>query len=169
MLEGKINGYYKSWTKIRNNIAWEKYDLIHIEFTKYSFLIEDAHKKRIPVFVRMHNIEADYYYNMYKNKKNIKNYLRYWIYKKSEYKSVNIADKIICLTQHDLERAQKLYMLDSDIFCINPVCITDKGENLVNNSKIILMTGSLWYGPNVEGIKWFIKNVWPIVMNLIKK
>lgn len=168
-LKGGINGYYKSWAEIEKDIDWSQYDLIHIEFTKYPFLIKIAQKKGIPTLVRMHNIEADYYYNIYKNKKNVKNYFQYWFYHMSERKAVNIANKIVCLTQCDLERAKELYTAADAIFYINPVCIVDEGKHSRNNSKIILMTGSLWYGPNADGVKWFIKEVWPEIYKYDKE
>lgn len=31
----------------------------------------------------------------------------------------------------------------------------------VPNSKNVVFVGSLWYGPNVDGINWFLANVWP--------
>lgn len=33
----------------------------------------------------------------------------------------------------------------------------------VPNSKNIVFVGSLWYGPNKDGINWFLKHVWPQV------
>ena len=31
----------------------------------------------------------------------------------------------------------------------------------VPNSKKVVFVGSLWYGPNVDGINWFLEHVWP--------
>lgn len=34
----------------------------------------------------------------------------------------------------------------------------------VPNSKNVVFVGSLWYGPNKDGINWFLKQVWPHVL-----
>ena len=38
-------------------------------------------------------------------------------------------------------------------------------EDLDTNKSVVnlLITGSLWYGPNYDGIKWVIKNVLPLI------
>lgn len=40
---------------------------------------------------------------------------------------------------------------------------TQVNPTTVPNTKNVVFVGSLWYGPNVEGINWFLKYVWPQV------
>lgn len=158
--QGITNGYYRAWKEVDNEIDWEIYDFVHIEFTKYLFILEAALKNRVTVLTRVHNVETDYYSNLYASRKNIKNYILYKVYKNSEKKYINQSQKIICLTENDKKRIMELFSISSNRIGVNPVCLSDKGSTIRNNTKILLLTGSLWYGPNADGIKWFLNEVW---------
>lgn len=160
LLRGITNGYYKAWKETEDELDWDKYDLVHIEFTKFFFILEAALKKHATVLTRVHNVEADYYRNLFVRRKNIKNYIQYRIYKYAEKKYIEQSKKIICLTEHDKKRIMEIYSISSDKIVVNPVCISDRGSTDRNNTKTLLLTGSLWYGPNADGIKWFLDDVW---------
>ena len=161
-------GFYNGWKKIEKDIQWEKYDIIHIEYTRYEFLVKSIQRKNKKVMVRVHNIERDYAYNIFKNNKNLINYLRYLSFKTNEKKVMKQADGLVFLTRTDVVRAKNKYdIMKSKIF-LNPMCIK---KNIVNklpmSSKIsVLITGSLNYTPNEKGIIWFIKKVWKRILKI---
>lgn len=161
MFHGVLNGYYSSWKNICKSIKWNEYDLVHIEFTKHPFLVKQGKDNNIPVFTRMHNVERDYYLNLFRMKKSLPNLLMYLCYARAEKKCVSLSDRIITLTNEDKERTIELYKCNNKRLSINPVCIDDKFFEKRKNTRTLLMTGSLWYGPNCDGILWFLENIWP--------
>lgn len=171
-VHGTLSGYYNSWKKYISHINWKNYDLVHIEFSKYHFLIEDVKRNTtVPVYVRVHNVETDYYKNLYNNKKNISSLLKYLFYKKEEKKTLEETENIICLTEKDKDRIIELFGIQNNNVDINPVCVEDsyiKNMSIKKKSNRLLMTGSLWYGPNADGIKWFVTDVFPILRNRIQ-
>ena len=38
--------FYDSWIESNNKIEWEKYDFVHIEFSRYNFLVETCHQNQ---------------------------------------------------------------------------------------------------------------------------
>ncbi len=114
----------------------------------------------------MHNIESDYGLNIYKKSKNLSNYIRYYSYRVNEKKVMAKVDYVIFLTKNDVERAKNLYKVKYNQMYINPVCIETSNkfylETQCKNENIskFLMTGTLNYGSNVDGIVWFLENVW---------
>jgi glycosyltransferase involved in cell wall biosynthesis len=82
---------------------------------------------------------------------------------------------VICLTVSDKARLNKLYpeILNKKELLVIPVALEKPCPSAapsinqidaVENSPYLLITGSLWYGPNAEGSAWFIKNVWHKLM-----
>lgn len=163
LLAGITNGYYQSWKKIEEDIVWELYDLVSVEFTRYPFVVKAAKKHNIPVVIRIHNVEKDYFHNLFVTQKSIARKMQEIFYSKQEEKSIKIADALIALTKEDKERMIELYGESyRNNIVINPVCIRDRGNNASADRRSVLITGSLWYGPNAEGVIWFLKNVWSI-------
>lgn len=156
--------FYDDWKEFVGNIKWSNYDLVHIESSRYFFAVNEAKKHKVKVVIRMHNIESDYGLNLYRKHRSASNYLRYRSYYSNEKKSVCKADALIFLTESDILRARKLYNVSPDISFKNPVCIdVNNDEASKNNFEFpirFLMTGTLNYGSNVDGIIWFLENVW---------
>ncbi len=158
---GVTSGYYSSWKKYTSKIEWEKYDLVSVEFTRYPFLIKEAKRYKKNVITRVHNVENDYFKNLYYNSKSLLHLLQYKHYSKEEKKSVNLSNVLLALTQEDKNRLCDLYgsQLKRKII-INPVCLNDTEVIDKGHNSNLLITGSLWYGPNADGVLWFLQNVW---------
>lgn len=159
--------FYDDWENFVDKINWNNYDFVHIESSRYYFVVKTILKHNIPIIMRMHNIESDYGYNIYCKNKSLSNYIRYYSYHTNEKKVIHKVNSIIFLTINDIKRAKKLYKVKENQICLNPVCIDInkifcRNENGSNNEKFskFLMTGTLNYGPNVDGIIWFLDNVW---------
>ena len=158
------NRRYRSWLKLR--IDFSAYDAIIMDFTKLHYVI-----KRIgntPLFVRVHNVEFDYSKNNYNHHRNLFNFIDACFSKPRERIVVNRANHLIALTEKDKKRLCQLYHIPSEKITVIPVCIPQKKtylaswdtQNHVPHPLRMLITGSLWYGSNFEGILWFIKNVY---------
>jgi len=164
-----FSSFYSSFRSMRKNIDIKSYDYIYVEFTKWLFIFKYAKKNGVKTIVRVHNIERDYSYNMYRLNKTLKGYLSYLYYSYIEKKIINMSDSIIVLTRKDKEYILKNFNnINEENITVMPVCLSEKQITLKNfdNSNInLLITGSLWYGPNYEGVIWFINNVWSKVRN----
>lgn len=158
--------FYDDWVNYVKNIKWDAYDVVHIESSRYYFVVDEAKKHKANVLVRMHNIESEYGLNLCRKNKSIGNYLRYYSYYSNEKRTVRKANGLIFLTDRDILNAHKLYNVNNAMSFKNPVCI-DTDNDLKDYAKAInechirfLMTGTLNYGSNVDGIIWFLETVW---------
>lgn len=161
LLDGVTNGYYQSWRRIEQTIEWKSYDLVSVEFTRYPFVIKTARKNNVPVIVRAHNVEKDYFHNLFCVNRRIVRKLQEIFYSIQEKKSIEMCNGLIALTREDADRISKLYGDKcTKKTIVNPVCIKDQANESTTEKNGFLITGSLWYGPNADGVVWFLKNVW---------
>lgn len=161
----KKSKVYFDFRKKIENVDIKKYDYVYLEFTKWLFAIKYAKKNNKKVIVRLHNIESDLIYNLYKIEKSPLIYISYLYYKYIEKRIISKSDYIIALTEKDKKRIFELYgnVIKKDHIYVMPVCVEKRGtnKNIMNKNEIkLLITGSLYYGPNYEGVIWFINNVW---------
>lgn len=158
------NRRYRSWLKLC--IDFSAYDAIVMDFTKLHYIL-----KRIgntPLFVRVHNVEYDYSQNNYRHHRNLFNLIDACFSRPREQLIVKRADHLIALTEKDKNRLCQLYHIPSEKIAVIPVCIHQKTthlppldtQNHAPHPLRMLITGSLWYGSNYEGILWFIKNIY---------
>lgn len=162
-----FSSFYSSFRKMRKNIDIKSYDFVYIEFTKWLFIFKYAKKNNLKIIVRVHNIEKHYSYNMYRLSKSLKRYLYYLYYSYIESKIIKMSDYIIVLTEKDRKYILEHYGEDKvDNIIVMPVCLEKKEikvKEFDSKNINILITGSLWYGPNYEGVIWFINNVWDTI------
>lgn len=161
LLHGETNKRYYAWKNCK--IDFTKYDLIFIDFTKMDYVIRDIRKlnKSIRIITRVHNVELDYANADYNNKKNIKKwFVKIFTKKQEKYISDN-SDKLLFLSEKDYSRFNELYHVANNKKIIVPVCVNGPKEitNASKKIKNLLITGSLWFGSNAEGIFWLINNV----------
>lgn len=159
-LHMNTNQRYRSWVRLK--LDYSSYDAIVMDFTKLNYVLD-----RIPVdrlIVRVHNVEADYSLHNFQHNKNIINFIDKNFAGKREAVIVSNARKLLVLTEKDKIRLHELYGIAQEKMEILPVCVQEQEKRSKNteNTKTVKMiiTGSLWFGPNYEGIKWFINNVY---------
>lgn len=160
--------YYNSWKTISEKLIQTRlFDLCYIEFTRYSDVVRFAKKHNMKVYVRVHNIEYDYYSKISKSKGINKRKL-YAIFdknlvKKHEQYVTSTADKLIFLTRLD-QNISKSYYGNRNNGTVIPVCLLHDSTHEVMpfkyQDKYVLLTGSYWYTPNAEGAIWFLEEVW---------
>lgn len=157
-----------SWETIEPQLDWDAYDVVIIDKTQEPYFLKAAKAHGKKVLVRAHNVEWDYYANIHRLQPSLRNFVRkhlaYW----NEKWIVEHADGIICLTEVDRARFHEAYHVPMEKLFLDPVCIDVSARKpsaaLPADSDItkpyFLLTGSLWYGPNAEGARWLIENVW---------
>lgn len=164
LFKGITTGFYNSWAQKVEEINWDDYEVVYLEFSRYDFIAKYVKARSKKLIVRVHNVEQDYYNNIRISRKGFQPFLRHKYICYQEPSCLSHADYIICLTEKDKDRLMKLYpSISKNKIGIVPVCVdtpvkNDKGFS--TNAPYILITGSLWYGPNSEGVLWFIENVW---------
>lgn len=160
-------GYFADWQVLRKQIEWKKYEGVYLDFTKLFFVAKEAAKHDIPIIVRVHNIERDYYHDLMMHSHSPLGAMKYIVQRQWERRTLNLAAATLFLTKDDQNRASDLYGLrDWNQNCvIIPVAVdcgrTDSSGPTVDGALRILYTGSLWSEHNHDGILWFINNVWP--------
>jgi glycosyltransferase involved in cell wall biosynthesis len=147
-------------------------ECMYLDFTKDTSAAHILRELDIPVVVRAHNVEVDYARSVYENRRSAQTAAPLLHIRNTEREILSRANAIICITEHDKDRFLELYGNEvddlRDKLVINPVCLPEKPRNLLTPSTLgevptLLITGSLWFGPNAEGVIWFIKNVWPLL------
>lgn len=162
----------KGWDQSASLIEEKKPDCAYLDFTLARPFSEAAASAGVPLVVRAHNVEFDYSVRQFAISKNFRTAAsRVHVYA-NETRVLECADAVICLTEHDRDRFLDLYSdkipnLKSKMF-INPVCLREDSGRISDKSvfgdpPVLLITGSLWYGANANGVVWFINEVWPRV------
>lgn len=141
----------------------EKYDLVWLDSSNFGNLVSRIYSGKTVVF--FHNIEADYMKNKYA-KEGLKFLPAYWAAKHNEKLAMK-ADYIVTLNERDAHLIKDKY--GRDVNCILPIAFEDifdveraNRTDIEENS--ILFCGSC-FGPNIDGIEWFIHDVLPLLEN----
>lgn len=169
-----LKGYTRGYTKhcedaIITAITRKHYDYLYIDFSGYGVSLKRIRKifngKIITFF---HDVE--YMYEMNRAKHENKLYLLSALaIKKAEENVVKYSDYIIALNSRDHELIKKIYGREPDINL--PVSFKDIADEsrLVNEreNEYLLFVGAD-FGPNVDGLRWFIANIMPYVSRQLK-
>lgn len=174
VMHGQFSKNYLCWKEVKQAIDFEKYNLVFLEFTKMDYvikdLIEDGYSGKI--IVRAHNVEKDFYRVSLISKPSISKVFLYLLSGKREKYMLEHADKVLTVTNQDINRFKEVYNIKATNFETCPVGIVQNKEympHIINKDKInCLITGSLWFGPNCDGVEWFINEVYPKVKDLVE-
>lgn len=164
MLHGVLNRRYYAWKHLALDCSG--YDVVWVDFTKLDYVVKDVKKRnpRLPVIVRVHNIEADYAYDDWKLSGGWKKWLIAMFATRQEQAVSRLANELIPLTAKDRDRLVLKYRVPPEKIQIIPVCVQDPVpyQTLLPHEGVsILITGSLWFGANLAGIEWFLQSVLP--------
>lgn len=173
LFRGVTIKFYQNWKRTIQQIDTTNYDIVFVDFSYNDFIIDWAHKHNLKTVVRVHNIEADMVDSVVNGKVHdkywIKNIINGNIIKKREKRVMQSCDQLLFLTEEDKIRASKLYGPEIiEKSTVIPICMYGNNKpycDLDLKKPYILATGSLYYGPNSEGIKWLLRNVWPAMKN----
>ena len=156
--------------KLESIFKNESYDVVQLESLYMAPYIETIKKySKAKIVFRPHNIEYKIWERLAKNAINPfkKVYLQILTkqLKKYEERVLNKIDLVIPLTWDD---AQVL----TNMRCRKPMMVLPIGVNATDylsmlppNNNVVFHLGAMDWLPNVEGVKWFLKKVWPIVQS----
>lgn len=154
--------------KLSSLLQEEAWDLIQCEglyLGPYLNLIRKYHKG--PVVIRAHNVESEIWFRIAQQSQTLKKlYLKIQAQRLREYEksSLNQYDALLPISQKDASYYQQ--------YCNRPLFTVPVGIDLhklehydksFRDNKRIGFIGSLDWMPNIQGLEWFIKNVWPQV------
>ena len=130
-----------------------------------------THHKVLKHYIFMENIEKMYMGQkvFHENPIYIVPFISYW---SNEKTALRFADKIFNLNIRDDRLLQKIYKRKSD--CILPITFKDTYKNDAQKKYLNLMPGNhlkllfvgSYFGPNYEGLIWFLNNVLPELPNV---
>lgn len=145
----------------------EKYDVIHVESIFLAPYLETIRQySQAPVVLRAHNVEHRIWQQMAEGSDKV---LKRWYLKKLalalrayEVERVNVFDGVACITEDDMETFRQLG-------CRKPMISIPFGMELPQTSAtktrhdMLFYIGSMDWRPNLEGVTWFLDNVWPLI------
>ncbi len=158
LIKNATSSFYPDWYTKAKSIDFKKYDVIYVERSCYSFVFD--YIKNCKILLRIHNVEADYYYNIYKSSKKVADYIHSKTSFIQERKALNNASVVVCLTKEDKKRIADLYSIDNSKLKVIPHGYEMLPYAEKEQKAVFLATGSLWYGPNQDGICWLLDKVW---------
>ena len=152
-------------------LSKNKYDFIQIEGAFVAYYIDIIRQfTDAPVLVRTHNIEYIIWQRLALNERNI---LKKWFFnllakrlRAFEKKYYNKADAIAAITNEDEQRL-KTMGVDVPLEVI-PAGVElkkyiDDDSSLIEENTVFSISALDWL-PNLEGLEWFLKNIWPKIL-----
>ncbi len=126
-------------------------------------------RKKMVIISYVHNVVKHYVWEKVIHE-SVLFIIPYLSYCRNEKIMMKEADRVIAINQRDAEELQKLYGRKKDF--ILPVTYQDKFDSSCLDGKrneitTILFVGS-YFGPNIQGIRWFIRHVLPYVKGNVK-
>ncbi len=153
--------------KLTEILRSKKYDIIHLEslfVTPYIGTIRRLSKAKI--VLRSHNLEFMIWERLALKSGNRakKTYLKVLAkqLKRYELATLNDVDGLVSISFEDEE---KYKLIQPNLKTINipfGVDMSDYSSTESFKPKSFFHLGSLEWKPNLEGVKWFLKNVWPV-------
>lgn len=163
---GHSSYFYNEWRKNRKLIFERDFELIFLSNSRLGFIARDIKKYNTAckIVTYFQNVEYDYcsHVSFHRNEtlsKAIMNIERRLVYK-DEKDALLYSDFALFLTERDEKRAVNLYNIEKNSALL-PICLEKKVVKQAESGEYnLIFLGSLWYKPNVQGIIWFINNVW---------
>lgn len=158
---------------IKNSII----DCIFLDhFLTFQFIedfIETIKSKKIKVLLQEHNSEYLIFKRYAQQEKNMLKklfaYIEAYRVKEYEKKISALADYVLCVSSHDIDRLVDIGVDRHKLKLIRSVGDESllKKEDLVfeNTEESLLFIGTLSWEPNIDGLIWFIKNAWDKLKN----
>lgn len=142
------------------------YDLLMVEFSQMGYY---EFNTDIPSYVDQHNVEYEIMHRTYETEKSpLRKLLAHSEWKKYYKQEIENCEKFTaCLTTSQRD-AEILQQRSPDMEChVIPNGVDSeffKTDNSEVDANMVLFTGTISYYPNTEGILWFYKNIWPLII-----
>lgn len=162
LFKGYSSSIIPDWVNFRKEIKAKEYDFAYVQFSYLDTVVEDLKRLQIPTIIKIHNVEYNLN-NLLLNRSKYKLIQNIFHKRKIKAEKAVVEQSDICLVFSKKEKDDlvSIYNIDEKKVRIHSVSLFEQAYHYQpNNKNNILLTGSLWYKPNVEGIVWFIENVW---------
>ncbi len=157
--------------EISKHLQPGNFDLLMVEFSQMGYYKLNSN---IPSFVDQHNVEYEIMLRTYETEKSpLRKLLAFSEWKKYHKQEIENCEKFTaCLTtsKRDAEIMQQRSPgmechvipngVDSEFFHPD----FDSSNQPEIDPNMVLFTGTISYYPNTEGILWFYKNIWPLII-----
>lgn len=158
-------------SKLEHILRHEQYDIIHIESIYMTPYIDVIRKySNAKIVVRMHNIEHQIWDRLAENESNPIMKMVYRINKKQlEHVEKTILKKVdgyMTISEPDFQYFQQTaanvpgvvipFGIDMDNYEL-------EDDYIASDKPSLCHIGSMNWSPNIEGIKWFLDEVWPLI------
>lgn len=142
-------------------IKKKKYEYVLFEGAFPSVYLNDIKSNcNCKTIIRTHNVEHEIWTNLASNSNNIFKILIYTFLKKQMKKWEDYicskCDFLFCISKNDQLYFNKKLNKETKLL---PVSFELK-QNKINQNFSIFHLGAMDWKPNVEGVNWFLKNVW---------
>lgn len=160
---------------LTKHLATNKYDIIHVTNAHMGWAIDVIRKLcKTPVVLREENFELAIMERYYKNQSNpvlkLYAYLQYKKFLSYEPDLCGKFDTCIMISDEDENRLLELNPLA--ITKVIPLGIDKELLEIEREEKeefSLVHVGSLEWYPNYDGLKWFINNVFPLIVDKFKE
>ncbi len=153
--------------KLKNLLKRNKYDFVLFEGLYVADYVDIVKKEGLPVIYRAHNVEHIIWERKGKNEKNLwkKLYIKHLAkrLKKYELNLIKQFDAILPITTNDLQLLRKYNIKQPAQVAPFGININEEENNKINieSDNNLAFIGSLDWLPNIEGLWWFLSNVFP--------
>ena len=153
--------------KLSELLSTNTYDFIQVEGAFVAGYIPLIRKMTsAPIIVRTHNIEYVIWQRLAINETNP---LKKWFFRhlskrlyKFESKYYNMADGIAAITADDEERLIQMKVnVPVSVIPVGTEMEKFKASSEEATPKSLFIIGALDWMPNLEGLNWFMENIWP--------
>ena len=156
--------------KLESVLKNNNFDVVQLESLFMAPYIETIRKtSKAKIVFRPHNVEYKIWERLAKNTFHPfkKIYIKILAKQLKKYES-SILNKVDVLTPLTWDDAQELMKLK----CRKPMMVlpigvdcNDYKQQSPPNNQVVFHLGAMDWMPNVEGVKWFIQKVWPIIIS----
>lgn len=165
--------YFSKHEKLAKNIFENNYDVIVFDGL-HSYRLLDSIKTNAKIIYRAHNVEGDLWSTAASKTKNpfFKLGLLWQgsLMHAFEKKLIQRASRVWSIASEDQKRFIELYPSEEKKIDVIPVGLEfTEQQKLISEKTIeeiqLLFLGKMDWGPNKDGLKWFLEEIWPKVTN----
>lgn len=168
--QGYARGYTKHCEKaILRQLRQEKYDYLYIDFSGYGISLKKVRAIFKGIIITFFH-DPEYMYELNRAKHDSAfYYLSAWAIHKAEKIAVKYSDYLIALNSRDHKVIQKIYNREPDIdLPISFKDVVDENRLISEKSEGYLLFVGSDFGPNVDGLRWFIESIMPNINKTLK-
>lgn len=153
----------------KQGVKPSKGDLLFFDSSTFGSLLQEGKDMGCKTAVFFHNCETEYKAIFFGDHPSIR--ARYYLsrIRKSEKLFLSMADACIFINDRDRVRLEKMCGIKPRKYAVAGMTMNDKMSwtpeevnEITHNKPVYTVLGS-YFKPNVDGIKWFVKNVFPYV------